>query len=130
MSILAEVGATAGAAPAVESPALLEQQVIEKDVALFRDYTILLRAHSDLGSLASTTSELEAKMATVQSDIQTLHNQVAGNAFSAPSLLETEATKVGSQSAGSSLESRIVALEHEVENARSQVTSIEQVVVG
>lgn len=123
-----EVGATAGAA--AEAPALLEKDNIEERTALFADYASLLRDHSDLGSLASTTSDLEAKMATVRSDIQQLHNQVSGNAFSAPSLLSTYATKVASQSEGSSLESRIVALEHEVGNARTQVTSIEQVVVG
>merc|ERR1712194_162657 len=99
-----EVGATAGAAP--EAPALLEKDHIEERTALFADYASLLRDHSDLGSLASTTSDLEAKMAAVLSDIQQLHNQVSGNAFSAPSLLSTYATKVARQRA---VRSRVVS---------------------
>merc|ERR1712083_443349 len=103
---------------------------MEKHVALYADYAKALRLHEDLASLTSTTTELEAKMSAIHSDIQTLHNQVSGNAFEAPSLLSTQTAKADSKGAGSSLQSRVVALEHEVEQARTQVTSIEQTVVG
>merc|ERR1711948_171419 len=116
------MGAAAGASvPAAEIPALLEEGESKRNGAWYEEYAKTLRVHEDLGSLSSTTSELEGKMATVKSDIQTLQNQVAGNAFSASSLLETKAEDQGSKTTGSSLSSRVVALEHEVQTARTQV---------
>merc|ERR1712039_610462 len=127
----AEVGATAGGGAEV-APTLLEKEKKEHNSALFGDYLALLRSGSDLASLTATISDLEGKMATVKSDIQFLENQVKGNAFAfaAQSLLETKNDKTSSGLKGSSLESRTVALEDEVANARTRVTAIEQAVVG
>merc|ERR1712217_419620 len=110
--------------------ALLQKERDEGKAKLFDDYTKLLQSKSDLSSLKETVATLETKMGVVKRDIQMLQNQVSGNAFSAPSLLATDAEKVEAHSDGSSLESRTIALEKAVSLARSQVTSIEQVVVG
>merc|ERR1712060_782737 len=97
--------------------------------SLFAGYASLLRSHSDLGTLLSTCSELETKMPTVKSDIQLLQNQVRGDSASA--LLETDVSKMTSRdSVASSLESRVNTLEKEVAESRTQVTSLEQKVVG
>merc|ERR1711862_203529 len=112
-ALQAELGTVSGASS--EEPAvLLETAQIKKHVALYGDYAKALRLREDLASLTTTTEELESKMATIHSDIQTLRNQVSGNAFGAPSLISTEATKLEYQLEGSSLRSRVVALEHEV----------------
>lgn len=133
-----EVGVAAGgagaggdaAAPVAEAEALLEMGNLKGNSALFADYAAILHTKSDAGSLKVTVAELESKMATVNSNIQQLRNQVKGLAFSEASLLATDAAKSSSESDGSTLESRTISLEREVADARTQVTSIEQVVVG
>merc|ERR1712003_168390 len=93
--------------------------------SLYADYSALLRSKTDADSLKQTVGDLETRMGKVKSDIQTLENQVSGNAFSAESLLATDAQV--KRDSGSSLESRTVSLESEVADARTRVTSIEQV---
>merc|ERR1712194_794649 len=115
-----------------ESVALMEKDIKTHDAiatsSLYADYSALLRSKTDAESLKETVGDLETRMGKVKSDVQMLGNQVSGNAFSAESWLATgvQVQKVS----GSSLESRTVALEGEVADARTRVTSIEQVVVG
>merc|ERR1712039_386467 len=99
-------------------------QGVSASASRYEDYSTLIRSKGDGDSLKETVADLESRMGVIKSDIQTLQNQVAGNAFTAESLLATGAQK----SEGSSLESRTVALENEVEDARTSVSSIEQVV--
>lgn len=153
----AEGGGAAEEPPALLEKGSIKTHGVSSSSALFSDYSVLLRSKNDLGSLKLSVSDLEKKMGTVKSDIQLLENQVSGNAFAAVSLLAEDADiaddgdeadepdEAGEaeelvapsllaidahKEDGSSLESRTVALEREVAEARSRVTSIEQVVVG
>merc|ERR1712039_208285 len=117
-----------GIEPAAE--ALLQEGNVKKQAALFADYAGMLRSKSDATTLKATVSELEGKMAKLKSNIQQLQNQVRGNGSQSSSLLAIGAAKAGVAPRGSSLESRTEALENDVSTARTDVTSIEQVVVG
>jgi len=118
VSILMEtVGMTA------EAAALLEKG------EPYTRYMSLLHSQGE-GSLKEAVGELETKVVALNSKILSLENQVAGNAFTAPSLLEKASKKTGQSGDGASLTSRIVALEEEVAKARSRVTSLEQTVSG
>mmetsp|Transcript_72988 Transcript_72988/g.156302 ORF Transcript_72988/g.156302 Transcript_72988/m.156302 type:complete len:196 (-) Transcript_72988:142-729(-) len=89
----------------------------------FERYASLLHSKSSDVILTQAVEELEMKVAKLKDDIQTLENSVAGNAFSAPSLMDVKAK-------GASLSVRVVALEDEVAKDRSRVTALEQTVVG
>merc|ERR1712203_1134170 len=98
-----EVGAASSGSATEVSAALLERGAEEKSGSLFADYAKLLASKTTVDSLKATTEELESKVATLLSNIEMLENQVAGNAFSAPSMLAMDA-KTRSQAEGSSLE--------------------------
>merc|ERR1712190_460896 len=101
--------------------------------SLYAEYAKLLRSKSSEDDLQSTVAELEKKVHAVESEIQTLTNQVQGNAFSATSLAEIEAEtvkKMSDLSTGVSLETRVEALEKAVSQDRTKVTDLEQTVVG
>merc|ERR1712083_1107092 len=121
-----EVGTAAGAAAgdvaAAEAVAFVEQGTSTSS-SRYASYAALL---SGTGSLKATVADLETRMGVVNSDIQQLQNQVKGRVAS---LLESD-SHLKSESAGSSLESRTIALEENVANAKTAVTNIEQVVVG
>lgn len=93
-------------------------------------YALLLRsiAKSDTSTLKEDVASLETRAAAVKSSILTLENQVSGNAFTAKYSLLANTVK-GAQK-GTSLESRVEALEEETSEFRTKVTSLEQTVVG
>merc|ERR1712113_144139 len=96
--------------------------------SFYEDYAKLIRSKGD--NLEATLNELETKLHTVEGDVQTLENQVKGNLFAAPSLLEAQTAKEVSRHQGVSLETRTAALEHAVSLGRTRVTILEQTVVG
>jgi uncharacterized protein YceH (UPF0502 family) len=120
------VGAGGGGAAAV--------QVDQKDP--YAKYAKLLQSGYDSKALSDDVAQLETQVSEVESSILALETQVSGNAFNMKfesSLLSGGAQKVastGSQEPSTSLSSRVVALEEEVKNCRTRVSSLEQTVVG
>jgi uncharacterized protein YceH (UPF0502 family) len=113
-------------------------QVEKKDP--YARYSKLLQSTQDTQALTDDVAELETTVAEIESNLLQLENQVAGNAFtmkfgssSGAALLSAgskrEASK-GGQDPSTSLSTRVVALEEEVSNCRTRVSSLEQTVVG
>lgn len=94
-------------------------------------YALLLRSigKADSATLKEDVASLESRAAAVKSQIMTLENQVSGNGIS---LLSDDDVVVDVQGAkkGTSLESRVNALEDETSDMRTRVTSLEQTIVG
>jgi uncharacterized protein YceH (UPF0502 family) len=116
------LGVSGGAAAAVA-----EVQVDKKEP--YAKYALLLRSKSDSAALKDDIASLESRAAELKSKILTLENQVSGNAFAVKFSLLSEGGDKGAHK-GTSLESRVEALEEETSQFRTRVTSLEQTVVG